>query len=56
MRGSDPDAVYIILQGCYMRGGVAFVARRIMICAAEDVGNTDPNALVAVNASLAENV
>jgi putative ATPase len=33
---------------------VAFIARRIMICAAEDVGNADPNALVvAVNASLA---
>jgi putative ATPase len=38
----------------YAGENVAFVARRIMICAAEDVGNADPNALVvAVNASLA---
>ena len=33
---------------------VTFIARRIMICASEDVGNADPQALVmAVNASLA---
>jgi putative ATPase len=55
MRGSDPDAaVYYLARMLYAGENVAFVARRIMICAAEDVGNADPNALVvAVNASLA---
>lgn len=55
MRGSDPDAaVYYLARMLYAGEEVAFVARRIMICAAEDVGNADPNALVvAVNASLA---
>ena len=55
MRGSDPDAaVYYLARMLYAGETVAFVARRIMICAAEDVGNADPNALtVAVNASLA---
>lgn len=55
MRGSDPDAaVYYLARMLYAGEEVAFVARRIMICAAEDVGNADPNALVvAVSASLA---
>ena len=55
MRGSDPDAaVYYLARMLSAGEQVAFVARRIMICAAEDVGNADPNALlVAVNASLA---
>jgi len=55
MRGSDPDAaVYYLARMLYAGEDVAFIARRIMICAAEDVGNADPNALVvAVNASLA---
>lgn len=55
MRGSDPDAaVYYLARMLYAGESVAFIARRIMICAAEDVGNADPNALVvAVNASLA---
>lgn len=55
MRGSDPDAaVYYLARMLYAGEDVAFVARRIMICAAEDVGNADPQALVvAVNASLA---
>jgi putative ATPase len=55
MRGSDPDAaVYYLARMLYAGEEVAFIARRIMICAAEDVGNADPNALVvAVNASLA---
>ncbi len=55
MRGSDPDAaVYYLARMLYAGEQVAFVARRIMICAAEDVGNADPNALVvAVSASLA---
>lgn len=55
MRGSDPDAaVYYLGRMLYAGESVAFIARRIMICASEDVGNADPNALtVAVSASLA---
>lgn len=55
MRGSDPDAaVYYLARMLYAGEQAAFIARRIMICAAEDVGNADPMALVvAVNASLA---
>lgn len=55
MRGSDPDAaVYYLARMLYAGESVTFIARRIMICAAEDVGIADPQALsVAVNASLA---
>ncbi|MBR6536902.1 MAG: replication-associated recombination protein A [Lachnospiraceae bacterium] len=55
MRGSDPDAaVYYLAKMLYAGEEPAFIARRIMICAAEDVSNADPQALVvAVNASLA---
>ncbi len=55
MRGSDPDAaVYYLGRMLYAGESATFIARRIMICAAEDVGNADPMALcVAVNASLA---
>lgn len=55
MRGSDPDAaVYYLARMLYAGESVTFIARRIMICAAEDVGMADPQALqVAVNASLA---
>ena len=55
MRGSDPDAaVYYLARMLYAGESVTFIARRIMICAAEDVGNADPNALVvAANASMA---
>lgn len=55
MRGSDPDAaVYYLARMLYAGESVTFIARRIMICAAEDVGNADPNALVvATNASMA---
>jgi putative ATPase len=55
MRGSDPDAaVYYLAKMLYAGEEVAFIARRIMICASEDVGNADPMALsVAVSASLA---
>ncbi len=55
MRGSDPDAaVYYLARMLYAGESVTFIARRIMISAAEDVGNADPNALqVAVSASLA---
>ena len=55
MRGSDPDAaVYYLAKMLYAGESVTFIARRIMICAAEDVGNADPNALtVAVSAAQA---
>lgn len=55
MRGSDPDAaVYYLAKMLYAGEDVKFVARRIMICAAEDVGNADPMALVvAVSAAQA---
>ncbi len=55
LRGSDADAaVYYLARMLYAGESVTFIARRIMICAAEDVGNADPQALVvAVNASMA---
>lgn len=47
MRGSDPDAaVYYLAKMLYAGEDIKFIARRIMICASEDVGNADPNALV----------
>ncbi|MBR6770635.1 MAG: replication-associated recombination protein A [Lachnospiraceae bacterium] len=53
MRGSDPDAaVYYLARMLYAGESVTFIARRIMICASEDVGNADPQALqVAVSAA-----
>ena len=55
MRGSDPDAaLYYLAKMLYAGESITFIARRIMICAAEDVGNADPMALVvATNASMA---
>ncbi|SEF48001.1 MULTISPECIES: replication-associated recombination protein A [Lachnospira] len=55
MRGSDPDAVtYYLAKMLYAGEDIKFIARRIMICASEDVGMADPNALnVAVSACLA---
>ena len=55
MRGSDPDAVlYYLAKMLYAGEDIKFIARRIIICASEDVGNADPQALqVAVAASLA---
>ncbi len=55
MRGSDPDAaVYYLARMLEAGEDPVFIARRIMICASEDVGNADPNAImVAVNCSLA---
>lgn len=53
MRGSDPDAViYWMAKMLYAGEDPRFVARRICICAAEDVGNADPLALVLANAAL----
>lgn len=55
MRGSDPDAaIYYLAKMLYAGEDIKFIARRIMICASEDVGNADPQALVvAVSASQA---
>lgn len=55
MRGSDPDAaVYYLARMLYAGEDIRFIARRIMICAAEDVSNADPMALVlAVSAAQA---
>lgn len=55
MRGSDPDAAVFYLAKMLCAGeDIKFIARRIMICAVEDVGNADPNALtVAVSAAQA---
>ena len=55
MRGSDPDAaIYYLARMIDAGESVTFIARRIMICASEDVGNADPQALqVAVAASQA---
>ncbi|MCM8761413.1 MAG: replication-associated recombination protein A [Candidatus Omnitrophica bacterium] len=53
MRGSDPDAVlYWLAKMIYAGEDPRFIARRIVICAAEDVGNADPQALVVANAAL----
>ena len=47
MRGSDPDAaIYYLARMLHAGESITFIARRIMICAAEDVSNADPNALV----------
>lgn len=55
MRGSDPDAaIYYLARMLYAGEDIKFIARRIMICAAEDVSNADPQALqVAVAAAQA---
>jgi putative ATPase len=53
MRGSNPDAaLYWLAKMLYAGEDPRFVARRIVICAAEDVGNADPQALVVANAAL----
>ena len=52
MRGSDPDAaVYYLARMLYAGEDVKFIARRIMICASEDVGMADPQALVVATAA-----
>ena len=53
MRGSDPDAVlYWLAKMLYAGEDPRFIARRIVICAAEDVGLADPQAIVVANAAL----
>jgi putative ATPase len=50
MRGSDPDAaLYYLGKMIYAGEDPRFIARRIVICASEDVGNADPMALVVAN-------
>lgn len=52
MRGSDPDAaIYYLARMLYAGESITFIARRIMIAAAEDVSNADPNALVVATAA-----
>ena len=52
MRGSDPDAaVYYLAKMLYAGEDIKFISRRIMICAAEDVGMADPQALVVASAA-----
>lgn len=52
MRGSDPDAaVYYLARMLYAGEDIRFIARRIMICAAEDVSNADPMALVVATSA-----
>ena len=54
MRGSDPDAaVYYLARMLYAGEDVKFIARRIMICASEDVGNADPMAMVVASSAAA---
>ncbi len=54
MRGSDPDAaIYWLAKMVYAGEDPRFIARRILICAAEDVGNADPLALVIANSCYA---
>lgn len=53
MRGSDPDAaVYYLAKMIYAGEDPRFIARRIVICASEDIGNADPMALVIATSAL----
>jgi len=53
MRGSDPDAaVYYLAKMIYAGEDPRFIARRIVICASEDIGNADPMALVVAISAL----
>lgn len=53
MRGSDPHAtLYWLAKMLYAGEDPRFIARRIVICASEDVGNADPQALVVATAAL----
>jgi len=52
MRGSDPDgAIYYLARMLYAGEDPKFIARRVVICASEDVGNADPRALILANAA-----
>ncbi len=55
MRGTDPDAaVYYLAKMLAAGEDVKFIARRIMICASEDVGNADPMAMVVASSAATE--
>ncbi len=55
MRGSDPDAaVYYLARMIEAGEDPKFIARRIMICASEDVGNADPNVATAPKSNTAD--
>ncbi|MDF1617072.1 replication-associated recombination protein A [Petrocella sp. FN5] len=52
MRGSDPDAaIYYLARMLYAGEDPKFIARRVVICASEDVGNADPRALILASAA-----
>ncbi|MCQ2086228.1 MAG: replication-associated recombination protein A [archaeon] len=52
MRGSDPDAaIYYLARMLYAGEDINFIARRIMICASEDVSNADPQAIVVATSA-----
>lgn len=52
MRGSDPDAaLYWLAKMIYAGEDPRFIARRLVICASEDVGNADPQALMVATAA-----
>ena len=52
MRGSDPDAaIYWLAKMLYAGEDIRFIARRLVICASEDVGMADPQALLIANAA-----
>ncbi len=52
MRGSDPDAaLYWLAKMLYAGEDPRFIARRLVICSSEDVGNADPQALVLATAA-----
>jgi putative ATPase len=52
MRGSDPDAaIYYLARMLEAGESLRFIVRRVLICASEDVGNADPNALVIANSA-----
>ena len=54
MRGSDPDAaLYYLAKMIYAGEDPKFIARRVVICASEDVGNADPHALQVAMAAAA---
>ncbi|MFH1798914.1 MAG: replication-associated recombination protein A [Candidatus Omnitrophota bacterium] len=53
MRGSDPDAaLYWLAKMIHAGEDLRFIARRLVICAAEDVGNADPRALILANSAM----
>src|SRR5207237_617214 len=53
MRGSDPDAaIYWLARMLEAGEDPRFIARRVVICASEDVGNADPQALIVAAAAL----